>query len=61
VTEDYLAGRAMRAVAVQILRLAVMGGVLFALVRLGALPLLAGALGIAAARVIVLRRKREEP
>ncbi|MCT2398446.1 ATP synthase subunit I [Novosphingobium mangrovi (ex Huang et al. 2023)] len=61
VTEDYLAGRAMRAVIVQVLRLAVLGAVLFALVRLGALPLLAGALGIIAARAIVLRRRRPEP
>ncbi len=41
--------------------LAVMVAVLFGLVTLGAMPLLAGALGIVAGRVIVMRRTRRGP
>ncbi|MCJ2185609.1 N-ATPase subunit AtpR [Novosphingobium beihaiensis] len=61
VSEDYLNGRTGRAVAVHLLRMAVMAAVLFALVKLGAIPLLAGALGIVIARAVVLRRARREP
>ncbi|MEJ2456672.1 MAG: ATP synthase subunit I [Novosphingobium sp.] len=61
VSEDYLAGRTTRAITVHVLRMAVMVAVLFALVKLGAIPLLAGALGIVIARAMVLRRTRREP
>ena len=45
-----------RAIALQGLRLALLAVVLVALARQGALPLLLGALGVLAARWIVLRR-----
>ena len=61
VSEDYLAGRTTRALALHFLRMAVMVAALIGLVQLGAMPLLAGALGIVAARAVVLRRKRREP
>lgn len=61
VSEDYLAGNAARAVLMQALRMVVMVAVLFGLVRLGALPLLAGALGIVISRSIVLRRAGDKP
>ncbi|WP_052223443.1 N-ATPase subunit AtpR [Novosphingobium malaysiense] len=61
VSEDYLAGRTTRALALHLLRMAVMVAALIGLVQLGAMPLLAGALGIVAARAVVLRRTRREP
>lgn len=54
VTRDYAQGRAGRAVLLQAARMAVMVGGLFALARLGAGPLLAAALGLLAARTLVL-------
>ena len=47
-----------RAIALQALRLALLAVVLVLLARRGALPLLLGALGVLAARWIVLRRVR---
>ncbi len=51
-------GRLGPAIALQGLRLALLAGVLVVLARLGALPLLLGALGVLGARRIVLRRVR---
>lgn len=61
VSEDYLGGRAGRALALQLLRMAAMIGALYGLARLGALELLAGALGVLIARILVMRRARREP
>ena len=58
-TALYLRPRGLgRAIALQALRLVLLAGVLVALARQGALPLLLGALGVLAARWIVLRRVR---
>ncbi len=60
-TALYLEGRAPKqAVALQLLRLALVALVLFGLVQLGALPLLAGALGLVLGREVVVRRARRE-
>jgi hypothetical protein len=59
VSADYLAGHALRAVIAQGLRIGIMAAALFCLARLGALPLLAGALGIVTMRAIVLRERGE--
>ena len=61
VSEDYLAGHAGRAVALQFLRLAVLAAVLVGLAWLGAGDLLAGTLGVLVARFFVLRRAGREP
>lgn len=62
VTALYLsADNALRALALQLVRLAVLAGGLVALALAGALPLLAGSLGLFAARTIVLRRTRGAP
>ena len=59
VTRLYLQGGFMgRAVALQILRLGLLAAVLAALAFAGAVPLMAGALGLLIGRAIVLRRKR---
>lgn len=55
-TRLYVTGGAARALAVQLLRLAVLAAAFAGLARLGALPLLAGALGLLLARQLVLRR-----
>ncbi|SDL24486.1 ATP synthase subunit I [Aliiruegeria lutimaris] len=53
----YLSGAApARALALQLVRFAVLVAALAALARIGATPLLAGALGLLAARTVVLRR-----
>jgi len=57
---DYLSGRARRALGLQLARLGVMAAALFGLAKWGALPLLAGALGILLARAVVLRRAGAE-
>ncbi|NDW00133.1 ATP synthase subunit I [Salipiger sp. PrR002] len=60
VTDLYLeSGPAWRALALQLGRLAVLAGVLVGLALLGALPLLAGTLGLLLARQMVLRRSRK--
>ena len=60
-TDLYLRPRGLgRAIALQGLRLALLAAVLVLLARQGALPLLLGALGVLAARWIVLRRVRGE-
>lgn len=51
-------GRAVRAAGLQLARFAVLGGTLYAMVRLGALPLLAGGAGILIGRHLVMRRSR---
>ncbi len=61
VTALYLdGGSTLRALALQLIRLALLGGGLVALALLGALPLLTGAAGVLVARQIVLRRSRED-
>jgi F1F0 ATPase subunit 2 len=60
VSEGYSGGRAGRAALLQLLRMAVVVVVLYALARLGAGALLAGALGLLAARSVVVRRVRHE-
>jgi len=52
----YAGGRPIRSFGLQILRFALIATVLTGLARLGALPLLAGALGLLLARGILLRR-----
>lgn len=54
-------GRAARAAILMLGRFALLGLVLFGLALLGALPLLAGALGVILGRMIVLRRGRQMP
>jgi len=54
----YVKGGAARAAIIQIARFALLVTVLVVLAKLGAGPLLAGALGIFSARHIVLRRER---
>ncbi|WP_338468173.1 ATP synthase subunit I [Novosphingobium sp. ZN18A2] len=61
VTQDYAQGRAPRAVLLQFGRLAILAGGLFLLARLGAWPLLAGSVGLFAARAAVLRKARRDP
>jgi F1F0 ATPase subunit 2 len=56
VSEDYLDGHASRAIALQLLRLAVLAGALVGLALLGAGFLLAGTLGVLIARFVVMRR-----
>ncbi len=52
----FLAGQPVRAMALQFARFAVLAGGLFALAWHGALALVAGALGVLAARALFLRR-----
>lgn len=59
VSADYLGGRAVRAIALQLARLAILGVVLFLLVKVGALCLLGGAGGMMLARRLVMRGMRE--
>lgn len=60
VAELYVGGGSLgRALGLQLLRLAILTGLLVLLARQGAAPLLAGALGIIVARWIVLRRARK--
>jgi F1F0 ATPase subunit 2 len=49
-------GSAVCALAVQLLRFAILAGVLFGLAMLGAAALLAGTLGLLLARALLLRR-----
>lgn len=57
--DAYLAGsRIALAILLQLVRFALLGAVLYGLSRLGALPLLAGALGILLARAAVIRLTR---
>ena len=59
-TALYLGGGSpARAIALQLARLALLTAVLAGLAWLGAAPLLAGALGVVAARHLVLRRGKE--
>ena len=59
VTDLYLGGTAPgRALALQLARLAVLGGFLTVLALTGAAPLLAGVVGVLIGRAIVLRRAR---
>jgi F1F0 ATPase subunit 2 len=61
VTALYLdGGSPARAVALQLLRLALLAGLMLLLARLGAAPLIAGALGTILAREVILRRARKE-
>ena len=61
VTDLYLSGKSSaRAAILQIARLAGLAVLLVALAKFGTAPLLAGALGILAARAMVLRRARKE-
>lgn len=60
VTDLYLSGGSpARAIGFQLARFALLGGVLFALAMGGALPLLAGALGLVVARNVVLKQRRK--
>ena len=61
VSADYLAGYAGRAALLQMIRLAILVAVLFGLALLGAMDLLAGALGVLAARLVVVGRARKGP
>ncbi|SDH70107.1 ATP synthase subunit I [Alloyangia pacifica] len=54
-------GPPWRALALQLGRLALLAGVLVGLALLGALPLLAGTLGLLLARQLVLRQVRKAP
>lgn len=57
----YASGGGLRALAVQMLRLALLVGVLAGLAKLGALPLLTGALGLLAARNLLVRHLGRTP
>lgn len=57
----WVGGSWLRAAMAQILRFALVGIVFFGLAKLGAAPLLAGALGLIAARALVLRRFGRSP
>ncbi len=60
VTALYLGGSPVRAIALQLLRLAVLAGLMVALVLLDIPAFAAGALGVIVGREIVLRRVRKE-
>lgn len=60
VTALFLGGARGRAIALQLLRLALLALLMVALVAFGAPGLIAGALGVILAREIVLRRVRKE-
>ena len=57
----YIDRRPMLGLAVQVLRFGVLAGALFALTRLGAGALMAGALGVFVARRFVVRRAGGPP
>ena len=57
-TRLYLHGGAVRAFAIQFARFAMLLAVLAGLAKLGALPLLSGALGLLLARALVMRHVR---
>lgn len=57
--DAFVGGRAARALALQLVRLALIGGFLFAAARAGALPLLAAAAGVLAGRALVMARRRK--
>lgn len=57
---DHLAGRMGPALGLHLLRWGVTIAVLVGLARLGALPLLLGALGLLGARAVVMRRMRDD-
>lgn len=59
--QTWIGGSWMRAATVQILRFALVAVVFFGLAKLGAASLLAGALGLIAARALVLRRFGRSP
>lgn len=59
VTRLYTTGGAGKALALQLTRLVLLAAVLFGLALLGAVALLAGAVGLLAARWLVIRRTRE--
>ncbi|MBE9636336.1 ATP synthase subunit I [Salipiger mangrovisoli] len=62
VTSLFLGGNpAWRALGLQLARLTLLTAALAGLARLGALPLLAGTLGLLLARQAVLRHSRKEP
>lgn len=61
ISRDYLGSHPVRAFALQLVRMAIMAGMLFGLARLGAADLLAGALGVLIARAWVIGRVRREP
>lgn len=56
--DAFAAGRVARAISLQMLRFAVTAGAFIGLAMLGALPLLAAALGLLGARAALLRRAR---
>lgn len=56
--DAFASGQPARALALQLARLALMGGFLFAVAHAGALPLLAAAAGVLASRSLVLARHR---
>ncbi len=58
VTADYLGGNVVRGAALQLLRLGLLIGVLFVLMRIGIPVLLAFVAGLVIARQIILRRER---
>jgi F1F0 ATPase subunit 2 len=61
-TRLYLAGGSIAlAFALQLARFAILAGAFILLARLGALPLLSGALGLLAARSYVVRRVESAP
>lgn len=57
----YAGGGGFRALGIQMLRLVLLIGGLAGLAKLGALPLLAGALGLLAARSLLIRRLGRTP
>ncbi|PEQ11595.1 hypothetical protein B2G71_15815 [Novosphingobium sp. PC22D] len=61
VSLGYLEGHPVRAVLIQVARMAVMVAVLFVLARLGALYLLCGAAGVLVGRFMVMHRVGREP
>jgi hypothetical protein len=58
VTADYLGGNAVRALALQLARLALLISVLFAVAQAGAALLLAFAGGLVAGRQVIVRQTR---
>jgi len=61
VSMDYLGGHPVRAVLVQLARMAIMVAALVLLVRLGAFYLLSGAAGVLVGRFMVIHRSGSEP
>lgn len=61
VSADYLAGHGRRAIGLQVARLVAVAGVFYLLARVGAIPLLAAALGFVIARGVVMRRTEPTP